>query len=63
MRDQLKHCLMKQLEKDFPTFKAGKIADVNRVSKFLQKNGFKQSASMTAAVDFENYKKGQEINR
>tara|TARA_R110000772_G_scaffold38864_1_gene91408 strand:- start:45 stop:269 length:225 start_codon:yes stop_codon:yes gene_type:complete len=50
--------LMKQLEKDFPKFKVGKIADVNKVAKFLQTKGFKsQSLAMAAAVDFENYKK------
>jgi len=59
MSNSIKLDLMKQIEKDFPTFKAGKIADVNKVSKFLQKKGFKQNASMSAAVDFENYKKGQ----
>ena len=59
MSNSIKLDLMKQIEKDFPTLKAGKIADVNKVSKFLQKKGFKQNASMSAAVDFENYKKGQ----
>lgn len=55
-----KLALMKQLEKDFPKFKVGKIADVNKVAKFLQTKGFKsQSSAMAAAVDFENYKKGQ----
>ena len=55
-----KLALMKNLEKDFPKFKVGKIADVNKVAKFLQTKGFKsQKSAMAAAIDFENYKKGQ----
>ena len=50
--------LMKQLDGDFPNFKVGKIADVNKVAKFLEKKGFSNKGAMNAAIDFENYKKG-----
>ena len=59
MGNSIKLALMKQLEKDFPKFKVGKIADVNKVAKFLEEKGFKQNASISAAVDFETYKKGE----
>jgi len=50
--------LMKQLDKDFPDFKPGKIASVNKVARFLEKQGFSNKGAMNAALDFENYKKG-----
>jgi len=59
LEEATKTDLMKQLDKDFPNFKVGKVASVNAVAKFLQQKGFKQNAAMKAAVDFENYKKGE----
>jgi hypothetical protein len=54
----IKRALMQLLDSEFPKFCLGKLADVNRVAKFLESQGFTNRGAMNAALDFENHKRG-----